>query len=86
MIGAEHGPVDGDGAHEIALGVGQTVLAEFDLAGRGQYGGDVGMLRAEALLADRQRASQMLFGLRGLSLRLQRLRQHHQGRCRQRRL
>ncbi len=70
--------VDRDRARRILFGVGQAVLAERDLAERGQHGGDVGMIGAKRLLADGEGALQRGFGLGHFALRLKGLRENHQ--------
>ena len=86
MVGTKGLLVDADRAQRVAFGVLQAVLAERDLAERGEHSGNVRVIWAERLLADGKRPSQYLFSLGGLALGLQRLRQHDERHGRQGRL
>lgn len=76
LIGPQCGLIDADRSRHIALGILQPVLAELDLAQRGQHGGNIRMIGAKALFADGERSSQQRFGFGGFALGLQNLAKH----------
>jgi len=79
-----HAFIDGYRARSIPLGIMQSVLAERDLTQSGKYSGNVRMIWAKRLLADRKRSSQHGFGFGHFALCLQGLSKHNKGGCRQR--
>ena len=86
IVGTGAGFADAQGARHVALGILQAVLAERDLAEQTEHRADVGMTGTKRLLADRERASQIAFSIRGFALDLLCLRQHDKRGCGQHRL